>query len=581
MADSILFWNEVALEANRCSHTDLKLAQQTGPTLSSRALAIIHLAMYDAYAGAVNDPATLPPYLSGLPAVPAGASPLAAVAGAAYTTLVDLYSAQQTFFDDSLTASGALQADPGFAFGVQVARALLLDRSQDPMTNNDPYDPTTERFHHREDPDNPNQGFLGARYGRARNFAVTTRHNLQAPPNNGAGSTTKQRKEYESAVRQVRVKGIKPELMGTLPDESEDLQRTPEETVIGIYWGYDGAIGLGTPPRLYNLIIRRVAQAKGNSEAENAVLFALVNAAMGDAGILSWEQKYTHNFWRPVVGIREHDPSFGPGATEGRDDISANADPQWLPLGAPKSNVLNERFAPATRPLNPPGNNAAFGEEEARIDAAAAAAPPPPTMEEVMRNPRFLCASFLPCLTLGKNFTPNFPAYPSGHATFGAAAFQMARLVFGVKPKDRKRDTLTEGLDFISEEFFSGNERYQGKFFENRDVHCIAPEQQNKGTTGTQDNFGTVRPTHRRAFKDGFWQMIIENAVSRVFLGVHWVFDAFAVKGDADKNEIEPDLKRNVGGVPLGLNIAEDIYENFRQARQQGRNWRTEVNPQV
>lgn len=55
--------------------------------------------------------------------------------------------------------------------------------------------------------------------------------------------------------------------------------------------------------------------------------------------------------------------------------------------------------------------------------------------------------------------------------------------------------------------------------------------------------------------------MIEENGRSRVFLGVHWVFDAFAVKNNGD-----PDLARKVsnkfiGGVPLGLQIAEDIFQ--------------------
>jgi hypothetical protein len=72
-----------------------------------------------------------------------------------------------------------------------------------------------------------------------------------------------------------------------------------------------------------------------------------------------------------------------------------------------------------------------------------------------------------------------------------------------------------------------------------------------------QDNRGTVRSRHLRSFKDGLWGMIIENGRSRVWLGVHWVFDAFAV--DEDGN---PDLKRNIGGVPLGLNVAEDIYKH-------------------
>ncbi len=56
--------------------------------------------------------------------------------------------------------------------------------------------------------------------------------------------------------------------------------------------------------------------------------------------------------------------------------------------------------------------------------------------------------------------------------------------------------------------------------------------------------------------------MIEENGRSRVYLGVHSVFDAFAVKPNG-----APDLWRKdaagrfVGGVPLGLQIAEDVLQ--------------------
>jgi hypothetical protein len=39
-------------------------------------------------------------------------------------------------------------------------------------------------------------------------------------------------------------------------------------------------------------------------------------------------------------------------------------------------------------------------------------------------------------------------------------------------------------------------------------------------------------------------------------LGVHWEFDAFLV------NNGQIDFTKNVGGVPLGLKIAEDIFES-------------------
>ena len=127
-----------------------------------------------------------------------------------------------------------------------------------------------------------------------------------------------------------------------------------------------------------------------------------------------------------------------------------------------------------------------------------------------------------------KNFTPPFPAYPSGHATFGAAAFHIARLFYDVPSGNRSDDALFAGLSFVSEELNGVN----------------------------ADNKGTIRPRHVRNFENGgLWQMIEENGRSRVYLGVHWVFDAFAVDSS---NAM--DLSQNVGGVPLGIAIAEDIF---------------------
>ncbi|MDQ3637663.1 MAG: DJ-1/PfpI family protein, partial [Actinomycetota bacterium] len=107
-------------------------------------------------------------------------------------------------------------------------------------------------------------------------------------------------------------------------------RRTANQTLRGIYWAYDGASGLGTPPRMYNQIVRKVAEnipnpdnpgGEVNTPEQNARLFALLNVAMGDAGILAWDQKYIHDLWRPVVGIREHDESTGPAADQGENTL--------------------------------------------------------------------------------------------------------------------------------------------------------------------------------------------------------------------------------------------------------------------
>src|SRR5436305_6695593 len=128
MSDSILFWNDVALEANRISHTNGKM-EQNGPTLSSRALAIVHLVMYDAYAAI--DTTAGPPYLPALPAPPSGALAQAAVAAAAHATLSALFPSQRSFFDAKLAEAGGV-LNPGHDFGREVARAILQDRANDP-----------------------------------------------------------------------------------------------------------------------------------------------------------------------------------------------------------------------------------------------------------------------------------------------------------------------------------------------------------------------------------------------------------------------------------------------------------------
>jgi hypothetical protein len=85
------------------------------------------------------------------------------------------------------------------------------------------------------------------------------------------------------------------------------------------------------------------------------------------------------------------------------------------------------------------------------------------------------------------NFTPPFPAYTSGHATFGAAMFETLKNFYG-------RDDIT--FSFVSDEF-------NGK---------------------TKDASGHVRPVVKRTFHS-FTEAKLENAESRIYLGIHWSFD--------------------------------------------------------
>jgi hypothetical protein len=92
--------------------------------------------------------------------------------------------------------------------------------------------------------------------------------------------------------------------------------RTPEQTQIGLFW-------LESSPLAWNRMARSVSGGRGLDRSENARLFALLNMAMADGYVGSWESKYFYNFWRPVTAIQTAD-------TDGNPDTEA--DPTWTPL---------------------------------------------------------------------------------------------------------------------------------------------------------------------------------------------------------------------------------------------------------
>jgi Vanadium chloroperoxidase N-terminal domain/PAP2 superfamily len=478
MLDGIMFWSEVCNECNRLDHTTgTNPAFNRGPTLSSRATAIVHIAMHDAFfsvAGFAGLPAGTPNprlYLNAPPAYAGGtadADVASAISGAAAHTLKALYPGFSQLIDakvaELITSRGYSAA--GFAHGVAIGAAVLASRNGDMAANapDSAHVASTAPDRHRVDPASPSQGYLGVGYGSTARFVVTPAP-LDPVPNRADAI-------YQKDFKEVYEKGGAPLLNTTT--------RTPDQTAVGLYWGYDGAEKIGTPPRLYNQILAKIATTHATTEAENARLFGLANAAMGDCGIYAWKEKYLHDYARPVVGIREYDTkSVGPGLADADANkaVTPPCDPFWLPLGRPASNKVGE-----------------FSR------------------------------------------TPNFPAYPSGHATFGAAVFETVRLFFKDRNPVKHKYTATEndnvGFVFVSDEL-------NGK---------------------TVDPDGSVRVRHVRKF-DSAAEAMLENSVSRVYLGVHWRFDG--TSAHSIKNMLSGSDR--VGGVPLGRDIATLIHANFKQ----------------
>src|SRR5207302_6244331 len=137
-SDVVHRWNQIAIDATGLDHTPVApgenrvFGEQLGPGRSSRAMAIVHIAIFDA----INT--ILGGYQSytGIESVPHPVSIRAAVAQAAHDTLVSLYPSQKASFDQELAAdilrvTSDRQKSNGVALGKQIAAAILVSRVGD------------------------------------------------------------------------------------------------------------------------------------------------------------------------------------------------------------------------------------------------------------------------------------------------------------------------------------------------------------------------------------------------------------------------------------------------------------------
>lgn len=423
-AAAAMKWNRLAVDTSGLDHAPVAggevrtFGHQLGPTRSSRAMAIVHIAIFDAANSVVGGYRSYTPMAAG--AQP-GASVRAAIAQAAFDTLVALFPSHQTRLEAELAAELSAVAaggakTQGIAVGHEAAAFILDMRANDGSEVVEPYTVRDAPGAWRPDPINPTQEPLGEEWFRVKPFVMNSATQFRCAPPPAMDSA-----EYAAAYDEVNELGGDGITTPTI--------RTEEQSQIGVYWAYDGTPSLCAPPRLYNQITAKIGTEQNVSGMEMVRLLALVNISMADACIAVWESKYHYNFWRPVTGIREADAGMGPsGLGDGNPDTIA--DPTYVPLCAPATNLA------------------------------------------------------------GPNFTPPFPAYPSGHAGFGGALFQTLRNFLGT-------DNIS--FTFVSDEF--------------------------NGVT--VDNQGNVRPLVPRTFQT-LSQAEEENGQSRIYLGIHWSFDKTA-----------------------------------------------------
>ena len=92
--------------------------------------------------------------------------------------------------------------------------------------------------------------------------------------------------------------------------------RTPEQTEIARFW-------VESSPLQWNRIARTVSVRRGLDPWKQARLLGLLNLALADGYIGSFDTKYHYNYWRPVTAIQTADSDGNP---------DTRADPGWTSL---------------------------------------------------------------------------------------------------------------------------------------------------------------------------------------------------------------------------------------------------------
>lgn len=294
-ADVVTDWNALAINATAIPPNSI---------LQSRVLAIVHVAMHEA--ARTTDqraPANTIEFKA-----PVWTSLDAAVAAAAHGTLVKLAPTQRPMLDAALSATLAKvgnspQMHPnakaeGVAIGTRVADKIIALRATDRSDVQVAYSLDAGPGRYQLTPPNLLPAILMQWGSVTPFFKGTTGLEVKGPP---ALSSAEFAKDFE----EVKAIGAR-----------NSTTRTADQTAAAIFW----TVQTGVP---WYAAARAAAIAKHGSVADNARLFAILAAATADSQIACFDEKYKHNFWRPITAIRNAAELNNP---------ALKADPKWEPL---------------------------------------------------------------------------------------------------------------------------------------------------------------------------------------------------------------------------------------------------------
>jgi len=437
--DRVLLWHEIALDSVAIDHTpdpdtgDVGAAN-AGPTRTSRALAMTQIAVFDAVNAILG---TYTPY-NDIGSAPAGASIDAAIAYAAYTVQSTLYPEQSErltsllISDLSQISASSDSIAAGQSIGILSAQSIIDLRSDDNSAHTEP--------------DFGDGGLVAS--------GDTT---INGTPVNG-GTTL--RFEWE-------------------PDPLTPIDSGDSGLALGAYWGSVTPFALQSGDQF-----RAPPPPQPGSQhyIDGYREVQRVGASVDTIGSQSTPHtRFIGNFWgydgTPLLGTppRIYNQIAAQVAVEqGLDDALEMA--RYLAM-------INTGLA-----------DAAIASWDSKYYynywRPVTAITKSDGVQQTIENPDWKPIGISVINTeLAITPTPPFPAYPSGHSTFGSTAFEIMRDFFG----NRTRFT------FVSDE-------YNGEGV---------------------DPLGTPRPLVPVRFTS-LLEAQQSNGISRIFNGVHWQWDNIA-----------------------------------------------------
>ncbi|GMG83025.1 hypothetical protein LNKW23_22380 [Paralimibaculum aggregatum] len=397
-----------------------------GPTIASRAYALTHTAIFDAWAS--YDPVavgvSVGDTLQQAAVDNTEANKTEAMSFAAYAVLRELFPEQGEIFDAAMAELGfpvnlgLVAPDSPASLGLLVAETLMAERRGDGSNQENGYADTSgyapvnlsseaivditrwtpENVPIDPEDDSPDQVFLTAHWGGVTPFALDDAAAMRPEPPagffvEGVDATL----DIETAT--ITFNGpeapapvaVSPELVGSVinPEFIAQAERlvtasaalTDEQKLIAEFWEDGG--GTSFPPGTWMTFGEFVSASHDNTLDEDAVLFLALGNAVFDAGIATWESKVFYDYTRPVRAIRE--------------------------LGA--LGLIGEA-----------GTDELTGEDGFVIEAWAG-------VDEGTRT--ILAENFIPYQKPGADPSPPFAEYTSGHSAFSAAAAQVLKSFAG------------------------------------------------------------------------------------------------------------------------------------------------------